>query len=269
MPRDPSLPSQDDDHTELAISLQASLNTAKEFIPVFTSALTRTPLLRSRLVLLQHKLPGLSNPYDLLALNSGALAKLYSRLQHLLHQLDCLIDRGSPENPKALLTAKSGPVINFDRAVRDEALILESCELLQLAIDRAWPESVAGIGDLITAKDAATDQVDNVLARVEDASKVCGRLERIYELLSKKLHGCKFMGQFPKFRLSGLEDDIIGFMFPRCVGTKGWHPMPCRMYQSVTAQSLELERQLTFVYLAADLRWLLSAAAKIFVMQRR
>ncbi|KAI8724179.1 hypothetical protein NCS52_00275600 [Fusarium sp. LHS14.1] len=325
-----SLPSRDKAHGELAISLQASLSTATEVIPVFTTALARTSLLRSGLSLLQLKLIGLSNPPELLALKTPILTKLSGCLQELLRQLDSLVDKKvqnkvqyfhgiirqridsllddgqrtkrhfesapegeetsgeqhgqqkgrnarcnhpnlealqtmlafgcllesedtviSSEYHQTLSTVTNGSVVDLDRAAQNETRILESCEVCQLAIDKAWPESTADIGDLVMAKDADRDQVDEVLVRVEDAKRLCSRLEMIYELLSQKLHGCRSTKHVAKFHLSGLGGGTIGFLFSGCYQTQGWYPMPCRIHQSVTPLSLKTQRLLTY-YMRSD-----------------
>ncbi|RSM08146.1 hypothetical protein CEP52_004870 [Fusarium oligoseptatum] len=100
MPRDSSSPGQDDDHAEKAVTLQAFLSTAKEVIPVFTSALARTSLLRSGLSVLQLKLIGLSNPHELLALETPVLTKLSDCLRELFYQLDGLVDKDVQEKAR-------------------------------------------------------------------------------------------------------------------------------------------------------------------------
>ncbi|RTE76398.1 hypothetical protein BHE90_009126 [Fusarium euwallaceae] len=229
MHRDSGSPSQHDVHAESVTRLQASLHAAKEVIRVFTSTLVRTSLLRSGLVLLQLKLDGLSNPNDLVALDTCALSELCSCLQELMRQLEGLIDKDPSEDFRALSTATGRSVINLDWAEREEPRILESCRLLKLAIDTALPKLAAGIGDLIMDQDVAADQVEDVLHEAKNANQVCGRLEQVYELLSKHLDGCKSTKHVTKFHLSGLRGGIIGFLFSRCRGKQGWHPMPCRI----------------------------------------
>ncbi|KAL2692428.1 hypothetical protein Neosp_002837 [[Neocosmospora] mangrovei] len=182
MPPDASPPSQDDDHAQLVTHLQASLDTAKKSIPVFTSALARNSLLCAKLVILEQKLPGSSNPYSFLALDKQVLQKLSRHLKALLDQLD------SSEILKPSLTVSRGTAVNLNLALQDERRILASCELLQLAVDRAWPQSAATIEDLIMTEDGAKDQVDDALVRVEYANKLCARFQRVYDLLGRRHH---------------------------------------------------------------------------------
>ncbi|RSL56226.1 hypothetical protein CEP54_008959 [Fusarium duplospermum] len=185
-------------------TLQACINTAKEIIPVFTSAVARNTLLRGRLSGLRFAPLERSNPCHLSALDTYALTELSNCLQKLLHRLDGLIHKDiqkkvqslyrplrqrinsqlddgqlmgrhpestsdeeetpgeeqSQEKEKApnsnhqnleVLDSANGSVIDLDRVAQNEAHILESGELLKLAIDRAWPESAAGIRDLMVA----------------------------------------------------------------------------------------------------------------------
>lgn len=295
---------------EMAVDLQAYLSTAREVIPVFTSALARTLLLRSGLSLLQLKLLGLSNPHDLLTLDTGALSKISGCLQDLLRQLDGLIDgdvqekanyfhsilqqlvasQTDDEQPlirelrvedgsvvkeihktqrdkqkdqeprykhrnleaiqkllsfrsllesgdvtilseydETLSKVTSGSMVNLTKALERETEILQLCEILQLAIDRALPESAADIKSLIMAEDPIDDPIEDVVERVDAANTVCDHLQQVYELLSKQLHDCKAPKHIAKLHLAGLGGGRIGFLLSKCNGAQGWHPVPCRI----------------------------------------
>ncbi|TQV98984.1 subtilase family domain-containing protein [Cordyceps javanica] len=295
---------------EMAVDLQTYLTTAREVLPVFTSGLERTSLVRSGLSLLHFKLLGLSEPQDFLTLDTGTLSKISSCLQDLLRQLDLLIDgdvqdkakyfrsvlqdliasqsddghylikeltveagcvakkihktqydkqkhqkpyyrHGNLEAIQYLLSFRSllesgdvaihseygktlsqvtsGSLVNLTRALEMEAKILETCDILQLAIDTALPESAVGIESLIMAEDPTDDQTEDVMEIVDAANTACDHLQQVYELLSNQLHDCKPPKHIAKLHLSGLGGGRIGFLLSKCNGAQGWHPVPCRV----------------------------------------